>query len=85
MSLSRHAFWALFLVDKVRECLPGRSHRDIELRCQRRAYILYFTRVFLVASLLTNERKRLMLRACRLAHLSVGLSVCPESVLWQNG
>jgi len=29
----------------------------------------------------------LMVRACRLAHLSVCLSVCvcPESVLWQNG
>ena len=27
----------------------------------------------------------LMLRTCRLAHLSVGLSVCLESVLWQNG
>jgi len=33
--------------------------------------------------------KALMVRACRLAHLSVCLSVClfvcPESVLWQNG
>jgi len=26
-----------------------------------------------------------MLRACRLGHLSVCLSVCLESVLWQNG
>jgi len=30
-----------------------------------------------------------MLQTCRLAHLlvcvSVGRSVCPESVLWQNG
>jgi len=37
--------------------------------------------VLLLASLLTIKRKRLLVHVCRLSHLSV----CLESVLWQNG
>ena len=56
-------------VDRVARYLRLRQRQ-----CQRRQPARSVT--FLAASLLSSERKQLMLRACHLAHLSVGLSVC---------
>ena len=41
--------------------------------------------IFSRVAIRSIERKRVLLQVCRLSHLSVCLSVCPESVLWQNG
>ena len=65
----------LLLTYNIRFCWP----RVLSAKLVSLSYVIF------LAALLTIKRKQLMELSCHLSRLSVGLSVCTESVLWQNG
>ena len=65
-------------------------HCTAELSCVVTTRTCTSAQVDILAALLTVKRKRLLIQTCRQSvGLSIGpslyQSVCPESVLWQNG
>ena len=69
--------------------IKGQGHAVVKCSSGKGVHVNRTARFFSASLSISIASGALMLRAYHLAHLSVGLSVClsvcPISVLWQNG